>query len=171
MDTIERLAQEVHNDMQAEDAPVEHMSEYVDNVVPSITTVLFQMVVEDNSLAFLDYDGEADTPFAALAGALHQAITTEIHKLRGEEQFADEDEDEDDGRTVIRITGVRPFGLFDTIIVFEAEVLESAETLNATGRKVTIGVDHRPAREIREALAAGEDVVTTVEPWQIVGGS
>lgn len=38
--------------------------------VPCMTTTLFQMVVDDNSLAFLDADEETDNPFTALSSAI-----------------------------------------------------------------------------------------------------
>lgn len=59
-----------------------------------------------------------------------------------------------------RITGVRPFGMFDTIIMFEA-------VSEATGERAIIASDHRPARDIREAFAHGDEVIVHPESWQI----
>ena len=73
-DTVQRLAQEVYEEMVDEGAGLDVLHEYVDGVVPAMTTTLFQLVVDDNSLAFLSFEGEADSPFAALSGALYEAV-------------------------------------------------------------------------------------------------
>lgn len=166
MDTIERLAREVYDEMKDEEASAEQTSEYVDSVVPAMTTTLFQMVVEDNSLAFLDYEGEADTPFAALAGALFQAIEAEVHKLRAadpevEDEEDEEDEDEDGGIEV-NITAL--FADQGSIVVFKA-------SRASDGAEILIAADHRMAQDIVNALEHGEHVQVEVAPWQIVGGS
>lgn len=41
-------------------------------------------------------------------------------------------------------------------------------TRSSDGAEVLIGVDHRPAGDIREAIAAGEIVTVEVEDWQIL---
>lgn len=72
--TVNRLAREVFDEMNDDAASIELVHEYVEKVVPTRTTELFQMVVDDNSLAFLDLEYEVDSPFQALSGALTAAI-------------------------------------------------------------------------------------------------
>lgn len=57
-------------------------------VVPSMTTTLFAMVVADNSLAFLDCDGQPIDPFSALSEAIGQAVLDGV-----EEHFATLEDD------------------------------------------------------------------------------
>lgn len=165
MDTVERLAREVYDDMVENEAPAEQISEYVDNVVPSMTTTLFRLVVEDNTLAFLDYEGDGDTtPFNALAGALHQAIEAEVHKLRAadDEDVAEALAEEDDDGIEVNITAV--FADEGSIVVFKA-------TQASDGAEILIAVDHRMAQAIAQGLDEGEQIQVEVAPWQIVGGA
>lgn len=60
------------------------------------------------------------------------------------------------------VTGVRPFGSFDSIIRFDAVVED-------TGHAVLIAVDHRPAADLLEALGEQGEVDVEVEAWQILG--
>lgn len=61
----------------------------------------------------------------------------------------------------MRIVGVRPFGMFDTVILFES--------IDDDGNHHTVAVDHRPARDIRLALARGEEPEVEPESWQVLG--
>jgi hypothetical protein len=47
---------------------------------PVMTTVLFQLVVEDNSLAFEDSDIMSSEPFAVLSSAVHGRITKALNE-------------------------------------------------------------------------------------------
>lgn len=65
---------------------------------------------------------------------------------------------------VVTITGVLPYEMFDTIIMFNAE--------DEFGNELIIAVDHRPARGIIAAFIS-EDwdqnaVVVEIEDWQVV---
>ncbi len=44
----------------------------------------------------------------------------------------------------VQVTGVRPSGMFDTVITFTGIDVD-------TGNNVVFAVDHRPARDLREA--------------------
>ncbi len=46
--------------------------------VSPMTTVLFSMVVADNSLAFLETDVECDTPFQHLFNAIVDEVQTQV---------------------------------------------------------------------------------------------
>lgn len=59
------------------------------------------------------------------------------------------------------VTGVRPFGTFDTVIRFDA--------LTQDGERVTVAADHRMARPIREALARGEEPEVQAPGWAVFG--
>ena len=48
------------------------------------------------------------------------------------------------------IDTVHPFGVFDTVILFDGEVV-------ATGERVTVAADHRPARGILEEKPLAPD--------------
>ena len=63
-----------------------------------------------------------------------------------------------------QITSVCPFGMFDTIIRFRAQRLGGR-----FGKAVVIAVDHRPARDLREALAYGIRPIVMPESWQVLG--
>lgn len=63
-----------------------------------------------------------------------------------------------------QITSVLPFGMFDTVVQFRAQRLSGR-----FGRTVLIAVDHRPARDIREALASGIRPIVEPESWQVFG--
>jgi hypothetical protein len=43
------------------------------------------------------------------------------------------------------------------------------QTTDGTDRLVKFAADRRPAQDIMDALASGNDVLVDVEPWQIVG--
>jgi hypothetical protein len=47
-------------------------------------------------------------------------------------------------------------------------VLQGIAT-DGTDRVVNFAADHRPAQDIMDAIASGNDVYVEVEPWQIVG--
>lgn len=76
-------------------------------------------------------------------------------------QQDERDEVEEDDLETITITGVLPYGMFDTIIVFEG--------VDVNGLGVRIGVDHRPARELIKVLDHGNEAEVAVEPWQVIG--
>lgn len=61
-----------------------------------------------------------------------------------------------------RVLAVDLPGLFDTVVTGTAEDVDS-------GRRVRFGGDHRPMRDVREALAAGDEVLVDLEGWQILG--
>lgn len=65
--------------------------------------------------------------------------------------------------TTLRTIEVHPFGIFDTIITFTGEDLE-------TGVRRRFAVDHRPAREIRAALERGEQPLVDVPGYLLLGG-
>jgi hypothetical protein len=48
-----------------------------------------------------------------------------------------------------------------TVLVFEATTED--------GRTIKFGADHRPGRDLVEALANHESVVAWVEDWQVIG--
>lgn len=70
------IVQEWHDEGRTGDSQdaVEFVAERAADAVPVMTTVLFQMVVEDNTLAFLDSPEDSGEPFRALAGAIGQEI-------------------------------------------------------------------------------------------------
>lgn len=98
--TIDRLADEAWPDVKeyidgasfalTEDEAIRHAA---DSVVSGVTTELFSLVVADNALAFLDYEGEADDPFNALRGAIVQAVEAALYE-RYEAATEEEDDDE-----------------------------------------------------------------------------
>ena len=67
---------------------------------------------------------------------------------------------------IVEVTDVvRPIGLFDTIIKFKG--------ISPDGEIVTFGVDHRPARDLFEAVKEAAEyndppVMAEVESWQIL---
>ncbi len=61
----------------------------------------------------------------------------------------------------VEVTVVHQFGLYDTLITFTGTDVDS-------GDLVRFGVDHRPARDIREALRQGELPMVEVEEWAIL---
>ena len=63
---------------------------------------------------------------------------------------------------IVEVDKVLPFGMFDTIIVFEG-------TDEETGDRIRFGADHRPAREIREALDQGMSPRCDVPDYMVVG--
>jgi uncharacterized protein (DUF2249 family) len=70
---------------------------------------------------------------------------------------------EPEGRT-IEVDTVHPYDLFSTIITFTGTDLN-------TGERVTFGVDHRPARDIRWALEAEyaeHPTVYDVQEWAVL---
>jgi len=64
----------------------------------------------------------------------------------------------------VELQRVRPFDPFDSVIVFDGVRLSD-------GGPVSLAVDHRPARQIREALADGGTITVRPQPWQIIGGT
>lgn len=84
--TIRRLAQEAWDEITDEtgDTDDEALRIAADEQVTSMTTLLFQLVVEDNALGFLEYDGEATNPFDVLRGAIVEAVEDELRELRDE---------------------------------------------------------------------------------------
>lgn len=62
----------------------------------------------------------------------------------------------------VMVNGVRPYGMFSTILIFDVTDIDDESNL-------VIGVDHRPARELRAALDAGELPIVEVEDWQVIG--
>jgi hypothetical protein len=88
--TLASLKEEAANDLaewledeHTEDETKDRIHEIASSVVPAMTTMLFQMVVDDNSLAFLDVD-HADTPFEALSHALHDEIVGHLFGIHEE---------------------------------------------------------------------------------------
>lgn len=67
--------------------------------------------------------------------------------------------------TRYQITSVKPFGMFDTIILFRAQALGQP----GFGKAVLIAVDHRPAQNLRAALQHGIRPVVEPQPWQVMG--
>lgn len=66
--------------------------EAADAEISATTTVLFQMVVDDNALAFLDYDLEAENAFDLLRGAIIQAVEQALYEKREEaKEYFEED--------------------------------------------------------------------------------
>ena len=63
--------------------------------------------------------------------------------------------------TTLKTTAVHPFDVFDTIIVFTGEDPETGETF-------LFAADHRPAREIRAALAHGEQPLVDVPDYMLL---
>jgi hypothetical protein len=63
----------------------------------------------------------------------------------------------------IQVSGVSQFGMFDTIIQFVGQDVN-------TGEHVFFAADHRPARDIRAALleADGEAVLASVDDFMIL---
>ncbi len=61
---------------------------------------------------------------------------------------------------IVTITEPLPHGQFDTVIPFEATTDE--------GRSVVVGVDHRAARDILQALRDTNSVRCQVESWQLL---
>ena len=95
-----------------------------------------------------------------------------LNTVDADEWFVGHDcEDTEETGELVTITGVRPFGLFDSIIVFDG--------LDENGLAVTLAVDHRLARAVREALYQAlefpdqDDLISgvevMVEPWQVIG--
>ena len=73
----------------------------------------------------------------------------------------DLDDDDDDGLTDIDIIGLaKQPGMMDTIILFVGRERES-------GNLVQVAADHRPARDIIEALCDEDDVFVRCEGWQL----
>jgi hypothetical protein len=71
------------------------VDEYIDNLIreaaPGMTTVLFQLVIEDNALAFEDLEREHDTAFGALSEAVERRVAREVEshlESRREEEDA-----------------------------------------------------------------------------------
>lgn len=78
--TLASLVEEVVEDWNDNDRPTpatEFVSAAAQEAVPVMTTELFKMVVDDNSLAFLDSSFEGREPFAVLA----TAIAGEVERL------------------------------------------------------------------------------------------
>jgi hypothetical protein len=74
------------------------LSEYVADVVPAHTRELFQMVVDDVSLAFIDGPEETSEPFRCLS----RAIGAEVERLAEQEiksilEREREEREDDDG--------------------------------------------------------------------------
>lgn len=64
---------------------------------------------------------------------------------------------------IVIVTSYDQPGMFDTVVRFHG--------LDEEGGEVTFGVDHRPARDLAEAVARGEDPIVDLEPWQILGAA
>lgn len=65
----------------------------------------------------------------------------------------------------VQIMGLqRQPGPYDSVIPFIARILEEPND----GRFCVIGVDHRPARDLLQALVDGEEILAHVEDWQIL---
>lgn len=85
--TIERLAADAFEGLDLDDVKpdAEHRDEYlrtaVDGQVSPMTTELFSLVVNDNALAFLDYEGDASDPFTCLRGAIFDAVLDRLTEL------------------------------------------------------------------------------------------
>ncbi len=79
MTTVQKLALQVFEewvDADRPDAQVFIAAASAD-AVPVMTTMLFQMVVDDNTLAFLDSPYDESEPFRVL----HSAIVDEVERL------------------------------------------------------------------------------------------
>jgi hypothetical protein len=73
---------------------------------------------------------------------------------------------DEDGQAY-EVFAVMPFGMFDTIIRFQAHPLREDGTPN-TELTTTIAADHRPARDIREALMEGERPIVRAQSWAVL---
>lgn len=65
------------------------IDEFVTAEVPVMTTSLFQLVIDDNTIAFLGCDDNAEPPehpFAALSGAVHQRVGQLVREHLEQEQ-------------------------------------------------------------------------------------
>lgn len=62
---------------------------------------------------------------------------------------------------IVEVDKVLPFGMFSTIIVFEGIDEE-------TGERIRFGMDHRPAREVRQAVAEGYPVRCAVPDYMVL---
>jgi hypothetical protein len=86
--TIQGLVDQVLEDCAEYDGETDYtiVKSFVGDTVPSMTTVLFSMVVQDNSLAFLPIDAEAPDPFSALSWAIGDEVLrrceAELEKTR-----------------------------------------------------------------------------------------
>lgn len=94
--TINTLADEALVTIRDEGWTIEHdpglIRQACEETVPPITTSLFQLVVEDNGLAFLDADTDSREPFDVLFSAIAEAVTAEVWSRLDDE----DDEDDDD---------------------------------------------------------------------------
>lgn len=72
------------NPSATESAREQALDEIITSNVPVMTTVLFQLVVDDNSLAFEDLERENDTPFTALQEAVERRIADAVITVRDE---------------------------------------------------------------------------------------
>lgn len=61
----------------------------------------------------------------------------------------------------MRLTVTEPVADHGTIVLMQGIEIE-------TDRVVTFACDHRPAQDIVNALAAGEDVEVEIEDWQVM---
>lgn len=100
--TIQRFAREALDGLDLDDVRdgSPHRDDYIrtaaDGEVTSMTTDLFQLVVDDNALAFLDYEGDGEPdPFNCLRAAILDAVEVELRELI-EQRLNDEAHDADD---------------------------------------------------------------------------
>ena len=105
--TIERLAQSAFEEIDLDDlAPP--FSELADGEVTSMTTELFAMVVADNALGFLDYEGDAEPdPFTCLRSAIVAAVEVRLTELVSEVREARAEDEEAEAVDIVEpsITG------------------------------------------------------------------
>lgn len=67
------------------DADASAIATFIDETateaVPVMTTTLFQMVVDDNSLAFIDAETDSSEPFTCLSAAIRSEIEKHLTKF------------------------------------------------------------------------------------------
>ena len=66
------------SDHTDEDARQEGIDAIIASHLPVMTTTLFQLVVNDNSLAFEEIEREADSPFSALQEAVERRLISAV---------------------------------------------------------------------------------------------
>jgi hypothetical protein len=79
----------------SDDAVKKFIASTAADETPVMTTSLFQLVVDDNSIAFYEANIESAEPFAVLSNAVMTAIERQLHDAWNVWKSEQEDDDDD----------------------------------------------------------------------------
>lgn len=148
-DVVEEWHDLIADGLHVDDDLERFVAEAAAEAVPSMTTMLFQMVVDDNSLAFLEAKIDGGEPFTVLASAIGAAI-----ERRALELIRDE-----------RSLNIRA----DRLVAGDGSVWVFSGVDTVDGDRVAFAADHRPAADVFAVIEAEGSADCEVEPWAILG--